>query len=119
MIKHLYQRTISRNGKKIKAWYFWYYDANGKQVRKSCGQNGKPCLLKREAEAFLDTITDESLTKKSTVIFNDYCKGFYDSDSVFLKKQAARGYNYQPQSIYQKKLYLSVKTFKIAKLRQT
>ena len=106
MIKHLYQRTITRNGKKIKAWYFWYYDENGKQVRKSCGQNGKPCLTKREAEAFLEGFNaqEQSLAKTT---FNDYCKGFYDANSRFILKQAARGYLYQPNTIYHKNHYLS------------
>ena len=106
MIKHLYQRTITKNGKKIKAWYYWFYDAQGKQVRKSCGQNGKPCILKREAEAFIANLDNEEVTK-AKLTFNDYCKGFYDDNSRFLKKQAARGYKYQANSIYQKRLYLS------------
>lgn len=106
MKKHLYQRTITKNGKKIKAWYYWFYDENGKQVRKSCGQNGKPCILKREAEAFITSL-DEVEVKKSNLTFADYCNGFYDDNSRFLKKQAARGYKYQANSLYQKRLYLT------------
>lgn len=105
MIKHLFQRTITRKGKKIKAWYYWYYDADGKQIRKSCGQNGKPCTIKREAEAFLDSLNDKELTREKTT-FNDFCKGFYSEDSFFIKKQIARGYKYQANTIYQKNLYL-------------
>ncbi|MBO7518924.1 MAG: tyrosine-type recombinase/integrase [Methanobrevibacter sp.] len=105
MTIHLFQRTLTKNGKKIKAWYYWYYDEFGKQVRKSCGQAGKPCILKRDAEAFIANLKEEEL-KKEKITFADYCKGFYDLDSRFLKKQAARGYNYQPNSIYQKNLYL-------------
>ena len=107
MVRHLFQRTITRNGKKVKAWYYWFYDENGKQVRKSCGQNGKPCLTKRDAEYFLSNLPDEEPEKKSIITFNNYCKGFYNPDSLFLKKQAARGYKYQPNSIYQKNLYLT------------
>ena len=70
MTKHLFQRTITKNGKKIKAWYYWFYDENGKQVRKSCGQNGKPCLLKRDAEAFIENLKDENIPKKE-ITFND------------------------------------------------
>lgn len=106
MKKHLYQRTITKNGKKIKVWYYWFYDAQGKQVRKSCGQNGKPCILKRDAEAFLESLNDEEL-QKSKLTFSEYCNGFYDDNSRFLKKQAARGYKYQSNSIYQKRLYLN------------
>ena len=106
MIRHLFQRTITRNGKKIKAWYYWYYDENGKQIRKSCGQNGKPCLTKRDAEYYIANLPDENEKDKKSITFNNYCKGFYDNESRFIKKQAARGYNYQPKSIYQKKLYL-------------
>ena len=60
MVRHLFQRTITRNGKKIKAWYYWYYDENGKQVRKSCGKDGKPCLLKRDAESFISCASSET-----------------------------------------------------------
>ncbi|WP_407432506.1 hypothetical protein, partial [Methanobrevibacter sp.] len=90
MVRHLFQRTITKNGKKIKAWYYWFYDENGKQVRKSCGQNGKPCLLKRDAESFIANLPAEEPKKNTTVIFSDYCNGFYEPESLFLKKQAAR-----------------------------
>lgn len=106
MVRHLFQRTITRNGKKIKAWYYWFYDEHGKQVRKSCGQNGKPCLTKRDAEYFLANLPDEEPEKKDVITFDVYCKGFYDPESTFLRKQAARGYKYQPDTIYQKNLYL-------------
>ena len=106
MVRHLFQRTIVKNGKKIKAWYYWFYDENGKQVRKSCGQNGKPCLLKRDAEAFIANLSDEEPEKKTILTFDVYCNGFYNTDSKFLRKQAARGYKYQPDTIYQKNLYL-------------
>ena len=105
MIKHLFQRTITRNGKKVKAWYYWFYDKDGKQVRKSCGTDGKPCLLKREAEAFLDSLDDEELTRKK-ITFEEYCKGFYDDDSRFIRKQAARGYLYQKKTLTMKQLFL-------------
>ena len=105
MVRHLFQRTITKNGKKVKAWYYWFYDENGKQVRKSCGQNGKPCLIKRDAEAFIANLKDETTSSKS-ITFNDYCQGFYDPDSRFIKKQAARGFNYQENSLYQKRLYV-------------
>lgn len=119
MIKHLFQRTITKNGKKIKAWYFWYYDENGKQVRKSCGKDGKPCLLKRDAEAFIENLNDEQLitTPSKSVTFNSYCNGFYNPDSRFLKKQAARGYKYQENSLYQKRLYLSKFLFVFGDIR--
>lgn len=108
MVRHLFQRTITKNGKKVKAWYYWFYDENGKQVRKSCGQNGKPCLIKRDAEAFIASLKDEDLnsTSSKSITFNEYCKGFYDPDSRFIKKQAARGFNYQENSLYQKRLYV-------------
>ena len=107
MIKHLFQRTITRNGKKVKAWYYWFYDKNGKQVRKSCGKDGKPCLIKREAEAFLDSLNDKELTREK-ITFTEYCKGFYDIDSNFVRKQAARGYFYQKRTLYEKQHFLDV-----------
>lgn len=107
MVRHLYQRTITRNGKKIKAWYYWFYDENGKQVRKSCGTDGKPCLRRRDAEIFLETLREEtSIKENKKITFNDYCNGFYDENSRYIKKQLARGFNFQPKTIYIKNLYL-------------
>ena len=105
MTIHLYQRTLTRNGKKIKAWYYWYHDEFGKQIRKSCGKDGKPCTLKRDAEAYISNLKEEEIKKEKTT-FGEYCKGFYEPGSRFLRKQEARGYKYQPNSIYQKNLYL-------------
>lgn len=105
MTKHLYQRTITKNGKKIKAWYYWYYDSEGKQVRKSCGQNGKPCLLKRDAQTYIENLPEEDISEYIT--FNQFCNGFYEPDSRFIRKQKSRLVEYQPQTIYQKKLYLN------------
>lgn len=106
VIKHLYQRTITHKGKKVKAWYYWYYDANNKQVRKSCGQHGKPCLLKREAEQFIANLPEEIEIDKSKITFNQFCQGFYNPDSRFMIKQKNRGEELAPNTIYQRQHYL-------------
>lgn len=104
MIKHLYQRTITSNGKKIKAWYYWYYDKEGKQIRKSCGEHGKPCLLKRDAMSFIDKLNDDDLS--GNITFNQFCSNFYDDNSKFIIKQKNRNIEYQKITLYQKKLHL-------------
>jgi len=92
IIKHLYKRTILHNGKKVQAWYFWYYDQNKKQIRKSCGQNGKPCLLKREAEIYIQSLKDSDLAPQSnSVTFNEFCSGMFAPDSLYLKKCISKG----------------------------
>lgn len=92
IVKHLYKRTITHRGKKVQAWYFWFYDQNKKQVRKSCGTKGKPCLLKREAEVFISQINDNDLIQQSEVItFNDFCIGMFAPDSQYLRKCISKG----------------------------
>lgn len=105
MTYHLYQRTITHNGKKQKVWYYWYYDSSNKQVRKSCGSDGKPCLIKRDAQAFIETLPP-LIQEKKTITFNEFCKDFYAPDSRFILKQKARGTEYVANSLYQKNLYL-------------
>lgn len=105
MVRHLFQRTITKKGKSIKAWYYWFYDEYGKQVRRSCGTDGKPCTSKRDAEAFIANLKDD-ITKESNLTFNQFCDGFYDDDSLFLKKKKARGIVHQGNTVYQKRLYL-------------
>ena len=99
MIRHLYQRSIISKGKKIKAWYYWFYDKNGKQVRKSCGQNGKPCTVKREAQAFIESLPDEN---KQKITFAEFTKGMFDKDSAYQKKRQLKGYSVLERTIRQK-----------------
>lgn len=106
MIKHLYQRTILHKGKKVKAWYFWFYDEKGKQVRKTCGVNGKPCLIKRDALMYIELLDDNKLLKKEVMTIKEFCKGFYDEDSLFLKKQKAKNIVYKEETIKSKRMYL-------------
>lgn len=92
IVKHLYQRTIIHSGKQVKAWYFWYYDEDKKQIRKSCGSNGKPCLTKKQAEIFLANINDNDLIpQKDTVTFNSFCRGMFDLNSKYLLKCKNKG----------------------------
>lgn len=92
IIKHLYQRTITYKGKKVKAWYFWYYDASGKQVRRTCGRGKSPCLLKREAERFLAELDDGDLAVTEKRTLREFVSGLYDEDSQFLKRRIAKGF---------------------------
>lgn len=91
IIRHLYRRTVTKNGKKVKAWYYWYKDKSGKQVRKSCGENGKMCLLKKDAEKYLASLEDED-TESEKLLLKDFCKGMFDVDSFYLKKEFAKGH---------------------------
>lgn len=105
---HLYQRTVVKNDKKIKVWYYWFYDEKGKQVRKSCGENGKQCTVKKQAEAFLERLTQSEKTNKqiNKITFNEFCKGFYDDDSDFMIKKRSHGTLLSENTIYQRKHYL-------------
>ncbi|MCQ2086666.1 MAG: site-specific integrase [Bacilli bacterium] len=93
IIKHLYKRTINHKGKKVQAWYFWYYDENKKQIRKSCGQNGKPCLTKRDAEFYIQSLDDSELVpQKKKITLIDFCSGMFDKDSKYLIKCKNKGH---------------------------
>ena len=104
MIYHLYQRSITYKGKKIKAWYYWYYDDAGKQIRKTCGIHG-PCTLKREAQAFIEKLPDPDKIKKA-ITFNQFCEHMFDDNSPYLIKRKNKGIDYKPQTLYQHRLYL-------------
>lgn len=105
--KHLYQRTIVKKGKKIKVWYFWF-SHNGKQIRRSCGTNG-PCLTKRDAQQYIANIKDEDLIPSySQISFNDYCKDFFAENSLYVKRQICKGFNWTKSTLKHKQHYLSV-----------
>ena len=104
VIRHLYQRSIISKGKKIKAWYYWFYDENGKQVRKSCGKNGKPCLTKRDAQAFIESLSDE---QKQNITFAEFTKCMFEKDSAYQKKRELKGYKIVEQTRKQKAYLMS------------
>ena len=107
--RHLFKRTETKNGKKEVRWYYWFYDEDGKQVKKSCGQHGKPCYLKREAEAYLAMLAEkdrqeqEEYENARKIRLRDVGSTLYDSDSYFMKLKDAHGRNLQPQTVQQKK----------------
>lgn len=109
IIKHLYQRTIKKDGREIKAWYYWYW-LNGKQVRKSCGQNGQMCTVKRAAQAYLETLTDEDLDpslRHEYSTLNDYCIGMYDEGSSFIRYCESKNRKMSKSTWRAKRFYLS------------
>lgn len=103
---HLYKRSIKKNGKIIKVWYYWFYDESGKQVRRSCGQNGKPCLTKRDAEAFIENLNLDK--EKKDITLSDFCTGMYDEGSAYLRNRAAKGQSYYVTTLEQRRFILSV-----------
>ena len=100
IIKHLYQRTVKRNGKTEKTWYFWYWKDN-KQIRKSCGTN-----IKRKAEEYVASLSDDDLLgikkEESNITLRDFCSGMFDIGSGYLTKQHNRGFDYHEKTRRQK-----------------
>lgn len=100
---HIYQRTIkeSATGKPVRAWYYWYLDDDGKQIRRSCGQSKLPCLLRRDAEAAIaeiehqEAMADEksaqALRAARAVRFKDIAAGMYEADGKHMKLRVERG----------------------------
>lgn len=96
MEKHLYQRTLTdpKTGKLLKVWYFWYYH-NGKKIRKSCGRYRRPCLLKRDAQAYIASLDDSLLIPEKNILqvtLYDFAHGMFDTESKYLVKRANKGY---------------------------
>lgn len=105
MVRHLYQRTISKGGKPVKVWYYWYYDEDGKQVRKSCGHDGKPCIKKRDAESFIASL-DEGYEDRQTL--GALFTGMYDPESEYMIKFRSKGKFNAENTIHTKQQLLKI-----------
>jgi integrase len=100
---HLYQRRIKdkASGKPVKAWYYWFYDGDGKRVRRSCGESKVPCLLRREAEEAIARIeaaeadreksAAAALAAARSVRFRDIAAGMYQEDGKHMRLRVERG----------------------------
>ena len=94
VIPHLYQRSIKKDGEVIKCWYYWYRDENGKQIRKSCGQAGKPCLTKKAAQQFIAELPDDFYkvqAEKERLFIKNLYPDMFERNSLYMKKRAAKG----------------------------
>ncbi len=107
---HIYKRSVTKGGKKITAYYYWYYDSNGKQVRKSCGSKGKMCLTKHEALDFISKLPSDPIDSyaQSLCTISDCVSGMFNQDSFYLRKRAAKGYSITEYSRQQKEHHLKV-----------
>lgn len=114
MERHLFKRNVVKDGKKQVRWYYWFFDSDGKQVKKSCGRNGKPCLLKREAEAFLkeleeqDRKNEEAANELKKLRLRDVAENMYSPESAFMRLSEERGRGITPQTMKLKSHYLKV-----------
>ena len=113
--RHLFKRVVEKkNGKKEIRWYYWFYDENGKQVKKSCGQHGKPCLLKREAETYIAELAEKDKQEirakedEQKIRLRDIGETLYNSDSPFMQLKNARGRTYLPQTINAKQTLMKI-----------
>lgn len=106
IVKHLYQRSVRKNGKVTKVWYFWFWH-NGKQIRRSCGTS-----IKRDAMAYIESIADKDLIdskieNKQEITLCDFAKEMFSKDSSYLLKLKNRGVVFTEKTLYQKNKYLS------------
>jgi integrase len=70
---HLFKRTITLKGKKVQRYYYWYYDENGKRVKKTTG-----CERKYKAEEFIEQLKTEPkvITEEVSTLY-DFAKDLY------------------------------------------
>lgn len=105
IVKHLYQRSIKKNGKIEKVWYFWFWK-DGKQIRRSCGTT-----VKRVAMAYIESLSDGDLMgttgNASVVTLRDFSAGMFDKDSSYLVKLKNKGTEFTEQTLKSKRLYLN------------
>lgn len=102
--RHLYRRTVEKNGKKVTCWYYWYWK-DGKQVRKTCGTRGKPCTTKKEALAYIASLDDVEVNESVTL--RVACEGMFDENSEYLRRLRIKGREIMRQTRVSKKGHLN------------
>jgi integrase len=113
--RHLFKREIGKTekGEPIKAWYYWFRDAEtGRRIRKSCGTSKKPILLKREAESLIEKLEEkdrEYLAMRAeveSVTIARMAETMFYGDSSYLKRRQNDGYLKEEKTLKEIKGYL-------------
>lgn len=106
-IYHIYKRTITKNGKKITCYYYWFYDENHRQIRKTCGTNGNPCLTRKEALAYIATLSQNPMHSDLCTI-RECVSDMFLPGSLYLTKRTAKGYGITEYTRQQKQHHLEL-----------
>jgi integrase len=96
----LFART--EHGKKT--WYYYYYDVNGKRIKRTTG-----CSRKSDAQAIIDALTERIQREANSprgISFGEYTKGFFDSKSQILTRWESHGKVDKDKTLQSHKHYL-------------
>ena len=97
---NLFQKKTVGKGKKIvKRWYYWFYDAKGKQVQKVC----KGCQNKAEAWQFVCSLPP--LNRQPATI-SEIARDMFIPGSDHVKRRAAFGRGVLESTLKESRAYL-------------
>lgn len=84
---HIFKKSVKSGAKTIQRWYYWYYDADGKQKNKVC----KNCKTKQEALIYIDNLPPRNKTslKIKDILYNMY---FVDGEYQDTQKKLGKVY---------------------------
>lgn len=102
MCYHLFHKEVLSKNKKIKKWYYWYYQ-DGKQVQKAC----RNCNTKAEAELFIENLP--KLERKSeTKKIKDIAEFMYIPGSMHVKRREQLGKSTKTDTLVEWRRFLDV-----------
>lgn len=102
MYYHLFHKEVISKNKKIKKWYYWFYDQDGKQVQKVC----KGCFTKADAERFLALMPVPE--KKSETKISVITKDMYVPKSLHVLRREQMGKSVKPRTLVQWRHYVDI-----------
>lgn len=102
MYYHLFHKeTLSKN-KKIKKWYYWFYDNDGKQVQKVC----RGCHTKAEAEDYIASLPVPE--KKIVTKISEITKEMYIPGSLHVLRREQMGKSVKLKTLAEWRRYIKV-----------
>lgn len=102
MYFHLFRKEIYSKNKKIKKWYYWFYDKNGKQIQRVC----KGCLTKAEAENFIAALPVPE--KKSETKISEITREMYIPGSLHVLRREQMGKSVKLKTLTEWRRYINV-----------
>ena len=100
---NLFHNTITgKNGKQIKKWYYWFYDQNGKQIKRVC----KGCGIKAEAEAYIELLPP--LKPLKNIMIKDIAGDMFIPGGFHYERRKQLGDALEPDTIRQKRRFIDL-----------
>jgi len=93
MMYHIYRKTVKSGSKMVQRWYYWFKDAEGKQISRVC----KDCRTKQQALLYISQLPADQ--KSGRFLVKDIAQNMFVKDSEYYNVRRNLGKKFSSRTL--------------------